>query len=284
MITKENELEIINQYTVEYKSINFLSKKYRVGKCKIYNILKNNVRSRSESAKISKKLNPRLGFKHTDEAKTKMREFRIKWMKNNPEKTAWRLSNISYPEKIFLEKLLDMEMNNRYLIIREMSFHPYFIDFAFINEKVAVEIDGSQHILPDRKLQDDKKDKILIENDWRVFRVTATEVILNIDSVMDNLINFINSDVIYETTGIHYKKMSNNTKWESRPQKYCKCGSNILEKSNCCLSCYRIDNRKVDRPDNQTILLDIKELGYRGTGRKYGVSDNAIRKWIKKVK
>jgi transposase-like protein len=39
--------------------------------------------------------------------------------------------------------------------------------------------------------------------------------------------------------------------------------------------------RKVSRPDLETLLNDIEELGYLGTGRKYGVSDSAIRKWIK---
>jgi hypothetical protein len=29
------------------------------------------------------------------------------------------------------------------------------------------------------------------------------------------------------------------------------------------------------------LLGEIKELGYVGTGRKYGVSDNAIRRWVK---
>jgi hypothetical protein len=29
-------------------------------------------------------------------------------------------------------------------------------------------------------------------------------------------------------------------------------------------------------------LKDDINLGYKGTGRKYGVSDNSIRKWIKK--
>jgi hypothetical protein len=42
-----------------------------------------------------------------------------------------------------------------------------------------------------------------------------------------------------------------------------------------------IKQRKVERPDNEILLIDIKELGYSGAGRKYGVSDNAIRKWIK---
>lgn len=44
----------------------------------------------------------------------------------------------------------------------------------------------------------------------------------------------------------------------------------------------RILRRKViNRPSKDILEKDIKELGYCGTGRKYGVSDNAIRKWIK---
>ena len=39
--------------------------------------------------------------------------------------------------------------------------------------------------------------------------------------------------------------------------------------------------RKAERPPYEQLLNEIKELGYCGTGRKYGVSDNAIRKWIK---
>lgn len=39
--------------------------------------------------------------------------------------------------------------------------------------------------------------------------------------------------------------------------------------------------RKVERPPYERLKQEIKELGYCETGRKYGVSDNAIRKWIK---
>jgi 5-methylcytosine-specific restriction endonuclease McrA len=40
--------------------------------------------------------------------------------------------------------------------------------------------------------------------------------------------------------------------------------------------------RKVkDRPNIDVLLQNIQELGYCGTGRLYGVSDNAVRKWIK---
>jgi Zn finger protein HypA/HybF involved in hydrogenase expression len=42
----------------------------------------------------------------------------------------------------------------------------------------------------------------------------------------------------------------------------------------------RPNRRKVERPSKEQILQEIAELGYCGTGRKYGVTDNAVRKWI----
>jgi hypothetical protein len=44
----------------------------------------------------------------------------------------------------------------------------------------------------------------------------------------------------------------------------------------------RPNSRKVERPTLETLLKDVEEFGYSATGRKYGVSDNAIRKWIKR--
>lgn len=44
----------------------------------------------------------------------------------------------------------------------------------------------------------------------------------------------------------------------------------------------RLNARKIkDRPSLETLLEQVKELGYTGTGRLYDVSDNAIRLWIK---
>jgi len=63
---------------------------------------------------------------------------------------------------------------------------------------------------------------------------------------------------------------------------YCVCGNEKSKKSKICKSCSDVKQRKIKRPDKETLLKDIEELGYTGTGRKYGVSDNAIRKWIKK--
>lgn len=43
----------------------------------------------------------------------------------------------------------------------------------------------------------------------------------------------------------------------------------------------RPNTRKVERPDMDILKQQIEELGYVKTGKLYGVSDNAIRKWIK---
>jgi hypothetical protein len=42
-----------------------------------------------------------------------------------------------------------------------------------------------------------------------------------------------------------------------------------------------VKQRKVERPDKDVILKEVLENGYVATGKKYGVSDNAIRKWLK---
>lgn len=39
--------------------------------------------------------------------------------------------------------------------------------------------------------------------------------------------------------------------------------------------------RKVSRPPLEELLKEVDENGFSKTGKKYGVSDNAIRKWIK---
>jgi hypothetical protein len=43
----------------------------------------------------------------------------------------------------------------------------------------------------------------------------------------------------------------------------------------------RPESRKVDRPANATLKRDLATMSYLAVGRKYGVSDNAVRKWLR---
>lgn len=78
---------------------------------------------------------------------------------------------------------------------------------------------------------------------------------------------------IYDSTKNIYK--SDNV------YKKCSCGEIILKESNFCTKCNGKQNRKVERPPYNQLLKEIEESNYTAVGRKYGVSDNTIRKWIK---
>lgn len=44
---------------------------------------------------------------------------------------------------------------------------------------------------------------------------------------------------------------------------------------------YYISRRKIKRPSYKQLMKEVDELGYTGAGKKYNVSDNAIRNWVK---
>jgi transposase-like protein len=41
------------------------------------------------------------------------------------------------------------------------------------------------------------------------------------------------------------------------------------------------EQRKVPRPSYEQLIEDLGSMSYCAVGRKYGVSDNAVRKWIR---
>ena len=66
-----------------------------------------------------------------------------------------------------------------------------------------------------------------------------------------------------------------------RQQRYCSraCGSR-WERTGTLKGIPRPASRKVERPPYEQLLQDLQETSYLAVGRKYGVSDNAVRKWI----
>jgi len=63
-----------------------------------------------------------------------------------------------------------------------------------------------------------------------------------------------------------------------------RCSTLTYNKNYCSVECSSLSSRKVVRPSKQQLKLDIKELPYTKIGKKYGVSDNAVRKWAKQYK
>jgi hypothetical protein len=61
------------------------------------------------------------------------------------------------------------------------------------------------------------------------------------------------------------------------------CGVKLSSKckTGLCLSCYSKKQRKCERPTREVLLDEIKNSSYVAVGKKYGVSDNTIRNWLK---
>ena len=61
-------------------------------------------------------------------------------------------------------------------------------------------------------------------------------------------------------------------------QRYCslECGSRWDRSGRP-----RPGSRRVDRPPYPQLLREVAAVGYSATGRRYGVSDNAVRKWLR---
>ena len=62
----------------------------------------------------------------------------------------------------------------------------------------------------------------------------------------------------------------------------CDCGCQVNVGANRCLECSLKHRRRVpDRPTHDELALLVAEFGFYGVGKKFNVSDNAVRKWCK---
>ncbi len=59
------------------------------------------------------------------------------------------------------------------------------------------------------------------------------------------------------------------------------CDAEINYSYRRCKRCSSINKRKVSRPSYPQLMQEITETNYVVVGKKYGVSDNTIRKWVK---
>lgn len=270
IFTEEDKVNIVKDYVENLLTIRECMTKYGIrSKTYIAKLLEGKTRNTSEANKLAHKKHPER-YKHTEESKSKLREKRLAFMKAHPEQTAWRQKNMSYPEEMFLKFLNERGYADKFLIQREYSIFPYFIDFAFVDLKIAIEIDGSQHLLQERKAKDELKDALLIENGWRVIRIAESSVKEDWDSiqrVLDDHID-LNTDVVYSQVGVvkpislGYQKVERNEFGRSEK---------MTESA--------IKQRKYERPDKETLYKELLETNFNAVGRKYGVSDNLIRKW-----
>ena len=74
---------------------------------------------------------------------------------------------------------------------RQRIIGHYIVDFCCLKTKLVVEVDGSQHYLPEGQKADNKRDNELVALGFRVIRFNDLDVLKNIDGVIEKIYEFI---------------------------------------------------------------------------------------------
>ena len=140
-------------------------------------------------------------IKVSEDTKIKISEA-MKKLSNDGKLQGWLINKDenrrSYPEKFFI-KLMEMnDLYSKYTIKEKLSFDKYFLDFALLEIKIDIEIDGQQHFVTPEAIQHDLiRDKYLIDHGWRVYRITWLRLRENPKLIIDNLLKWLSEKDIY---------------------------------------------------------------------------------------
>lgn len=96
----------------------------------------------------------------------------------------------SWPEQWFMQVIENEFEDKNYQ--REYSFGRFALDFAWVDKKKCIEIDGEQHQrFDDYKERDERKDSLLKENGWEVLRIIWKEAFANPKEIIQKAKEFI---------------------------------------------------------------------------------------------
>ncbi len=94
--------------------------------------------------------------------------------------------NMQEPEKILWSRLRDRRFKN-YKFRRQVQIGRYIVDFVCYERQLVIELDGRQHLAPENIIEDERRTKYLEERTFKVVRYYNTDVLNNIESVLQDL-------------------------------------------------------------------------------------------------
>lgn len=101
ILSEDDKKNIINDYSENLMSLREVAQKYDIkSKSYLSKLLKEHMRNLSDANKLAHKKYPN-SFKHSDNTKEKIRVKRLQYMKDHPEKTAWRKKKYVLSRKMF---------------------------------------------------------------------------------------------------------------------------------------------------------------------------------------
>jgi len=97
---------------------------------------------------------------------------RIRFFEKQVHQEAWKNSMAGKNEEPVIKILDTLEYKQDVDYQRQYPVGEMFvIDFAFVNEQIALEVDGTSHHYIKQKTKDKKRDKYLFSNNWVSLRI-----------------------------------------------------------------------------------------------------------------
>ena len=82
-------------------------------------------------------------------------------------------------------KFLPITVNRQKIVLN------YILDFFIASQKIAIELDGSQHGKEENHIKDDTRDKVLQDHGIKVLRYKNQDVKTNFDSVCRDILKHV---------------------------------------------------------------------------------------------
>ncbi len=90
-------------------------------------------------------------------------------------------TNMTDVERMLWQALRGKQLNS-YRFRRQYPIGKYIADFACIEEKLVIELDGGQH--QQQQSYDEQRDAVMHAQGWRVLRFWNNEILNNLDGVL----------------------------------------------------------------------------------------------------
>lgn len=134
--------------------------------------------------------------------------------KNNPKVKPFGgcRGKMSSYEHWFCQKVVkEHNLAQKFDIINQYYEYPYFLDFAFLNARLDVQIDGQFHQNQDMVLSDQMRQKQLISRGWIVYHIDYKDIKQNEIETVQNFLEFLRcinnvSQKILENQIVLYRK------------------------------------------------------------------------------
>jgi very-short-patch-repair endonuclease len=244
------------------------------------------IRNRAEASRISS-----TGKKLSQESKDKISKARKKFLEENPDKVPYKLNHKylkqSFPEKYFVD-CFGGKFKPQY------QFGSYTLDFADIENRLDIEIDGCQHHLDPKIVEHDiKRNQFLNENGWKVLRIRWSEFKKSQKDEQKEIVNTILQDRIPIHPAITFYPHDSSISDEAfqhivykKENKVCdKCGLvNNSKYSSFCENCIYQNRIKIKWPTVEEMTELVWKTPTTQIAKDMGISDNAITKFCRKNK